>query len=68
MRNAIGFNYRRLPAVALMHRMIADGTIGDVRLWRAIWLSDEFTDPPRRATGGSTGPWAAPRSPISEAI
>lgn len=45
VRHAIGFNYRRLPAVALMHRMITDGTIGDVRLWRATWLSDEFTDP-----------------------
>ena len=61
VRNAIGFNYRRLPAVALMRRMIADGTIGDVRLWRAIWLSDEFTDPATpfdwrfdRAMGGTT--------------
>jgi len=45
VRNAIGFNYRRLPAVSLMHRMIADGAIGEVRLWRGIWLSDEFTDP-----------------------
>ena len=45
VRNAIGFNYRRLPAVALMHRMIADGVVGDVRLWRGTWLSDEFTDP-----------------------
>ena len=61
VRNAIGFNYRRLPAVALMRRMIADGTIGEVRLWRAIWLSDEFTDPATpfdwrfdRAMGGTT--------------
>lgn len=61
VRNAIGFNYRRVPAVALMHRMIADGTIGDVRLWRATWLSDEFTDPATpfdwrfdRAMGGTT--------------
>jgi predicted dehydrogenase len=61
VRNAVGFNYRRLPAVALMQRMIADGTIGDVRLWRAIWLSDEFTDPATpfdwrfdRAMGGTT--------------
>src|SRR4029079_2870901 len=45
VRNAIGFNYRRLPAVALMRRMIADGAIGEVRVWRGIWLSDEFTDP-----------------------
>lgn len=61
VRNAIGFNYRRVPAVALMHRMIADGTIGDVRLWRATWLSDEFADPATpfdwrfdRAMGGTT--------------
>jgi predicted dehydrogenase len=45
VRNAIGFNYRRLPAVALMRRMIADGVLGEVRLWRGTWLSDEFTDP-----------------------
>ena len=45
----------------LMRRMIADGTIGDVRLWRATWLSDEFTDPATpfdwrfdRAMGGTT--------------
>jgi predicted dehydrogenase len=44
-----------------MHRMIADGAIGDVRLWRGIWLSDEFTDPATpfdwrfdRAMGGTT--------------
>lgn len=43
--NAIGFNYRRLPALALMKRMVADGSIGSVRLWRGIWLSDEFADP-----------------------
>lgn len=45
VHNAVGFNYRRLPAVALMHKMIADGAVGEVRLWRAVWLSDEFTDP-----------------------
>jgi predicted dehydrogenase len=61
VRNAIGFNYRRLPAVALMRRMIADGVVGDVRLWRGTWLSDEFTDPATpfdwrfdRAMGGTT--------------
>jgi predicted dehydrogenase len=43
--NAVGFNYRRLPAVALMRRMVADGAVGEVRLWRATWLSDEFCDP-----------------------
>jgi len=61
VRHAIGFNYRCLPAVALMRRMVAEGTIGDVRLWRATWLSDEFTDPAipfdwrfDRAMGGTT--------------
>lgn len=61
VHNAVGFNYRRLPAVALMHRMIADGAVGEVRLWRAVWLSDEFTDPAThydwrfdRAMGGTT--------------
>jgi predicted dehydrogenase len=43
--NAVGFNYRRLPAVSLMKRMIDEGAVGKVRLWRATWLSDEFVDP-----------------------
>jgi predicted dehydrogenase len=43
--NAIGFNYRRLPAVSLMKRMIDEGAVGQIRLWRSIWLSDEFVDP-----------------------
>jgi predicted dehydrogenase len=43
--NAIGFNYRRLPAVALMKRMIDEGAVGRPQLFRAIWLTDEFTDP-----------------------
>jgi predicted dehydrogenase len=61
VRNAVGFNYRKLPAVALMHKMIADGAVGEVRLWRATWLSDEFTDPATpfdwrfdRSMGGTT--------------
>ena len=61
VRNAVSFNYRRLPAVSLMRRMIADGAVGEVRLWRATWLSDEFTDPATpfdwrfdRAMGGTT--------------
>ena len=61
VHNAVGFNYRRLPAIALMRRMIADGAVGQVRLWRATWLSDEFADPATpwdwrfdRAMGGTT--------------
>jgi len=36
--NAVGFNYRRLPAVSLMKRMVDEGAVGKVRLWRGIWL------------------------------
>src|SRR6202035_4637344 len=36
--NAVGFNYRRLPAVSLMKRMVDEGAVGKVRLWRGTWL------------------------------
>ena len=59
--NAIGFNYRRLPAVSLMKRMVEEGDVGTVRLLRATWLSDEFVDPAipfdwrfDRSMGGTT--------------
>src|SRR3978361_2515834 len=44
-----------------MKRMIAEGEVGDIRLWRGTWLSDEFADPAipydwrfDRDMGGST--------------
>ena len=59
--NAIGFNYRRLPALALLKELVAQGRVGEVLLWRAAWLSDEFLDPQipfdwrfERGMGGST--------------
>ncbi len=59
--NAIGFNYRRLPALALMRQLVHDGTVGEVLLWRGTFLSDEFLDPDipfdwrfERRLGGST--------------
>jgi len=59
--HAIGFNYRRLPALSLMKRLVDEGRIGEVRLFRAAWLSDEFVDPAipfdwrfERAMGAST--------------
>jgi predicted dehydrogenase len=45
VHHMIGFNYRRLPAVSLMKRLIDEGRIGQPRLWRGLWLSDEFLDP-----------------------
>jgi predicted dehydrogenase len=59
--NAVGFNYRRLPAVSLLKQLVAEGMVGEVRLWRASWLSDEFLDPDipfdwrfERALGGTS--------------
>ncbi len=61
VRNAIGFNYRRLPALALMKQLIGEGRIGEPRLWRGAFLTDEFADPEiphdwrfTRADGAST--------------
>ena len=45
VRHAVGFNYRRLPALSLLAEMVKQGELGDVRLWRGTWLSDEFVDP-----------------------
>src|SRR5207244_11440348 len=59
--NAIGFDYRRLPALSLLKQLVDEGRVGDVLLWRATWLSDEFLDPDipfdwrfERRMGGST--------------
>jgi predicted dehydrogenase len=45
VQHAVGFNYRHLPAVSLLKEMVTSGEIGEVRLWRGTWLSDEFVDP-----------------------
>ena len=45
VHHAVGFNYRRLPALALMAEMVAGGELGEIQLWRGTWLSDEFSDP-----------------------
>jgi predicted dehydrogenase len=45
VHHAVGFNYRCLPALAMMAEIIAQGELGDVHLWRGTWLSDEFVDP-----------------------
>ncbi|WP_341717135.1 Gfo/Idh/MocA family oxidoreductase [Micromonospora sp. FIMYZ51] len=44
-RSMCGFNYRRVPAVALMRQMIADGRLGDIRHVRATYLQDWIVDP-----------------------
>jgi predicted dehydrogenase len=45
VRSMVGFNYRRVPALALARRLVADGRIGDVRHIRAQYLQDWIVDP-----------------------
>jgi predicted dehydrogenase len=45
VRSMCGFNYRRVPAVALMRQMVAAGRIGDIRHVRAVYLQDWIVDP-----------------------
>ena len=45
VRAMVGFNYRRVPAVALARRLVADGRIGTLRHVRAAYLQDWLADP-----------------------
>jgi predicted dehydrogenase len=45
VRSMIGFNYRRVPALALARRLVADGRLGQVRHVRAQYLQDWIIDP-----------------------
>ncbi|MEB3963370.1 Gfo/Idh/MocA family oxidoreductase [Streptomyces kunmingensis] len=40
-----GFNYRRVPAMALARRMIAEGRVGTLRHVRVSYLQDWLVDP-----------------------
>ncbi|MFF0447881.1 Gfo/Idh/MocA family protein [Streptomyces sp. NPDC004609] len=41
----VGFNYRRVPAVAYARRLIAEGRLGTLRHLRFIYLQDWLVDP-----------------------
>ncbi|MCX4470676.1 Glucose-6-phosphate 3-dehydrogenase [Micromonospora sp. MW-13] len=45
VRSMCGFNYRRVPAVAMMRRLIAEGRLGTIRHVRAAYLQDWIVDP-----------------------
>lgn len=56
----VNFNYRRVPAVDVARRLVADGSIGPIRHVRAAYLQDWLNDPSspmswrlRRETAGS---------------
>ncbi|MYS21460.1 MULTISPECIES: Gfo/Idh/MocA family protein [unclassified Streptomyces] len=45
VRSMVAFNYRRVPALALARRLIAEGRLGTVRQVRASYLQDWLVDP-----------------------
>ncbi len=45
VRSMVGFNYRRVPAIALARQMIAGGKLGTIRHVRAVYLQDWIVDP-----------------------
>ncbi|WP_203981269.1 Gfo/Idh/MocA family protein [Planosporangium flavigriseum] len=45
VRAMVGFNYRRVPAVAYLRELVANGRLGAIRHVRAVYLQDWITDP-----------------------
>lgn len=45
VQSMIGFNYRRVPALALARELIVEGRLGTVRHVRAAYLQDWLVDP-----------------------
>jgi predicted dehydrogenase len=43
-RAMVGFNYRRIPALALARRLVQAGRVGRLRHVRAVYLQDWLTD------------------------
>ena len=44
VRSMVGFNYRRIPALALARDLIADGRLGTIRQVRGAYLQDWLAD------------------------
>ncbi|MCD6170420.1 MAG: Gfo/Idh/MocA family oxidoreductase [Candidatus Latescibacteria bacterium] len=45
VKHMVGFNYRRVPAVALAKRLIQEGKLGQIYHFRAVYLQDWIVDP-----------------------
>ena len=45
IKHQIGFNYRCVPAIALAKALIANGDVGDIVHWRAVYNQDWLVDP-----------------------
>jgi predicted dehydrogenase len=44
VRSMVGFNYRRVPAITLARRLVAEGRLGTIRHVRAQYLQDWLAD------------------------
>ncbi|GAA4217088.1 Gfo/Idh/MocA family oxidoreductase [Microbispora amethystogenes] len=45
VRSMVAFNYRRVPAIALARKFVAEGRLGEIRHVRAQYLQDWIVDP-----------------------
>jgi predicted dehydrogenase len=54
VRAMVGFTYRRVPAIALARRLVAEGRVGTVRHVRAQYLQDWLADAEAPSRGGWT--------------
>jgi len=45
VRSMVGFTYRRVPAIGLARRLVAEGRLGEIRHVRAQYLQDWIADP-----------------------
>jgi predicted dehydrogenase len=45
IRSMVGYNYRRVPAIALARQLVAEGRLGEIRHVRAQYLQDWIVDP-----------------------
>ena len=45
VRNTVGFNYRRVPAIRLAKQLIEQGKLGQIYHWRGAYLQDWIVDP-----------------------
>jgi predicted dehydrogenase len=43
--NAVGFSFRRIPALAALAQVVQDGVLGDVEWFRAFYYADYAADP-----------------------
>lgn len=44
--SACGFNYRFVPAIRLLHELLTDGRLGEIRHYRGLYLQDWLSNNP----------------------